>query len=212
MVDLCRRRSGFDPERVIAGDLVSVAIRRHGACVLSPLRRRALVDWLVADSLDPSVLFGESNIEDRVSALLDQRLAFREGLSHLVAHPPACLRDEPGEEPRRAPRATRVGGLAGRTGEAVVQDRCDVVGILEAAGRNQARHERVKVVTFGFRAPQLGSKCSERVGGKHIIDLIGGEAAVLNQGRPAVALCGGRDGLVLGGELRDRPPTAPVLW
>jgi hypothetical protein len=46
----------------------------------------------------------------------------------------------------------------------VVQDGGDVVGVAEAAGRDQARHEGVDVVVVRFRTAEFGGECPERVG------------------------------------------------
>ena len=59
----------------------------------------------------------------------------------------------------------------------------------------------------GLGAAQLGGERAERFGLDRGVGLLGGESGVPDEGGPAVALGGGSNRLVLGGELGDRAPT-----
>lgn len=60
-----------------------------------------------------------------------------------------------------------------------MQHRCDVVGILDAAGLHEARQEPLNVVMVRFCPSQLRGQCTVRARSEHVFGLLDGETARL---------------------------------
>jgi hypothetical protein len=84
--------------------------------------------------------------------LFDEVPAFVERSAHLVAHRSGRFGDEADGEPRCPAWPDRRRASRGCVGEPVVQDRGDVVGVLQGPGGDQPRQQSVHVVVVGFRS------------------------------------------------------------
>jgi len=70
----------------------------------------------------------------------------------------------------------------------VMDKGCDVVGIAERPGLNQAWKQRVDVVAVGCCLPVLSRQCPVNARSQDVIVLFVGEAGCAKEGCPAVML------------------------
>src|SRR5699024_2218077 len=114
--------------------------------------------------------------------------------------------DQAGNQTRRPAGAAGTGRSRSGVGEAVMDDRGEILGVLKSAGLDEAWQALVDVVMVGLGASQLRGQCAVGVGVDGGLGLLVGEPAGTDEARPAVVLGGLSDGLGFGGERCDGAP------
>lgn len=87
----------------------------------------------------------EGGVEDGFCSGFDEVAAFGQGLLHVGAHVAGGFGNQSGDETRCLSCAAGAGGSDGGGGQAVVDDRGDVVGVSEPARLDEAWQEGVDV-------------------------------------------------------------------
>lgn len=123
--------------------------------MLAPQRRLARPRGWGTQSVGPGFSPGERGVEADSCSLLDEHASFIEGAPHLLCHGAGGLWDEPGDQTRCTAGSAGAGGTRGGAFNAVVNDGCDVVGIAERPGLDQAREQSIDVVVVSFCSPKL---------------------------------------------------------
>lgn len=90
----------------------------------------------------------ERAVEQVDGAGFDQLAPLGQRPSHLRRHGAGRFGDQPGNQSRRLTDTPGAGGPCGGSGDAVVQDSGDVVGVPETAGLHEARQQGIDVVLF----------------------------------------------------------------
>src|SRR5699024_757792 len=202
-IDLLRGDFRHRAERTRAGDAIAVAVGGDDPRVLAPpllptgIRRRC-AEWAC-----PGLVVSKSCVKDCVGAGFDQVTTLVQCLTHVCGDWAVDAWDQAGNQTRRPAGAAGTGRSRSGVGEAVMDDRGEILGVLKSAGLDEAWQELVDVVMVGLGPSQLRGQCAEGVGVDDGLGLLVGEPAGTDEARPAVVLGGLSDGLVFGGERCD---------
>lgn len=168
-----RRRFDVLPstEWRIARDGVTVAIGGDGGQVTEPLPASVCIDGGSAKVARPPGAIGQSGPAELLGALLDELLTNVECGSHVAGHGSCDHRDQSGDQIRWSGSGLFGQRAHGSLGP-VVQDRGDVIDVLQRSCVHESWQERADIEAVGFDGAQRGAERSEGVRGDDCLHLV----------------------------------------